>query len=582
MIRKRIFEHKNFWILVFSLLFLSCFFFAGFPRTANADSDIISNDYLTCNLSESTESGGFRTDYISTTDTAILYNEYLPWGVVFYLNNADMSVQTNVSIDIKQFSENILTVELDDLVSSKYSFDNTSNTVTHSDGYWKIQIKNNYPYFKFEVSVNLSYIGLKDYEVSVNFCPEICGNNLLEIEHYTTAFPTVLASYSYYKSDKDGNLTWVSEIIEIPSDKVQDMATVASLLSYDVTSVPDMPVLGWIYKGGEDSGIYYYEASYSNLVSRFYYLENLGDTTFAIEKEFTRNVEYTLQGDIPYVPVELVEVDDVLISDFIGWEYVGTENNENIFRARYTSLAFRAYDSKGNAFDYDVGLSNFDEYYTKMYYGSTTHTKTAVWEYFEETLPYDVADYGVTSRDLYGYFFFSSIPKNYGISELIAQFTNTTWDGLIMMDSYSASYYTGTAWNILLGRGTQWARYRDWYERQTGINLEQYWSWFQKSWGNKAEVYHYYFYGDCTTSEIYIGRNGAKDYNDDTSRFDKVVQSVKDKLNDLANKGKDILEILFYVVMAILGLIVLMYVLRFIVWIFSGFKKSVEKSRKSK
>ena len=142
MIRKRIFEHKKLWVSVFSFFLLLCVLIVGLPKTANADSDIISNEYMVCDLGESVEDGGFRTDYISTTDTAVLNNEYLPWSIVFYLNNADMSVQTNVSIDIKQFSENILTVELDDLVSSKYSFDSMSNTVTHSDGYWKIRIKN--------------------------------------------------------------------------------------------------------------------------------------------------------------------------------------------------------------------------------------------------------------------------------------------------------------------------------------------------------------------------------------------------------------------------------------------------------
>lgn len=83
------------------------------------------------------------------------------------------------------------------------------------------------------------------------------------------------------------------------------------------------------------------------------------------------------------------------------------------------------------------------------------------------------------------------------------------------MDAYSATYYRGTAWNLIF-HGNTWTPYVEWYERQTGVNLEDYWGWFQQSWGNKAETYHYYFYADCTTSEIYIGRNGATDYNDDT------------------------------------------------------------------
>lgn len=548
--------------------------FCSFSQNAFAASEIYSNEYLTCNAADTAVSGDYRTDYITTTDEAALFNEYLPWSVVFYLTDADGLIATNVAVSVKQFSDSKLSLSLNSAVSPKYSLDSNSGTVSHSDGLWSIQFINSYPYLKFAVKVNKSL--LSDYEISINFCPELCGNNLLKIPHFETAFPTVLAEYRYYKTNGD-SLIWTSEIISVPSDKVQDMATIASLLSYNVMSNPDLPVLGWIYKGGSASGVPVYEASYSNLVSKFYYLENLGNTTFAVEKEFTRNVNYSVKNGKPYVSPDLVVVDNVLISDFIGWEFVGVKNNENVFRAKYTALSFRAFDSKGTYFDYDVGLTNFNEYFTKMYYDATTHTKEEVWAYFENTLPYSVSDYNVTSDDIYGYFFYSSIPKSYGVSELIAQFTNTTWDGLIMMDAYSATYYRGTAWNLIF-HGNTWTPYVEWYERQTGVNLEDYWGWFQQSWGNKAETYHYYFYADCTTSEIYIGRNGATDYNDDTSRVEKAYEALKDKIKNIVNKGKDVLKIIGYIAAAVAGIILIVLIVRFISWVFNGFKKTSKKN----
>ena len=311
----------------------------------------------------------------------------------------------------------------------------------------------------------------------------------------------------------------------------------------------------------------------------FSYLENLGDTTFATEKTATLDTvgqydddRFLVFSDLPFSP------DNVLISDFLGWEYIYTSNDIHYVRALYSSLNFRAYDSKGNGFDYNISLTNFDAYYTNMYYNETTYSKTQVWEFFQSTLPYDIKDYDVLSSDeLYGYFFFSSIPEVYGLSELIAQFTNTTWDGLIMLDAYDTTYYRGTIFNLIV-HGDTWTPYVNWYEMKTGINLEDYWGAFQMSWGKTATTYHYYFYADCTTSEIYIGRNGATDYNDDTSRVEKAYEALKDKIKNIVNKGKDVLKIIGYIAAAVAGIILIVLIVRFISWVFNGFKKTSKKN----
>ena len=310
----------------------------------------------------------------------------------------------------------------------------------------------------------------------------------------------------------------------------------------------------------------------------FSYLKNLGDTTFAIEQNYVLDTvgkydsdhHYLVFSDLPFSP------DNVLVSDFIGWEYIYSSNDEHYVRALYSSLNFRAYDSKGASYDYNVSLTNFDAYYTNMYYDETTYTKAQVWEFFQSSLPYDITDYDVQSSDeLYGYFFFSSIPQRFAVSELITMFSNTTWDGLLMLDAYTVCYLNSWDW-VTFGKNS-FDKYVSWYKDKTAVDITKHFNFFEDNLTPYVNVCHYYFYADCTTSEMYIGRNGATDYNDDTSRFDKVVNEVKDKIKNVVESGKDILKIIGYVAAAIAGIILIVLIVRLISWVVNGLKKAVRK-----
>lgn len=306
-----------------------------------------------------------------------------------------------------------------------------------------------------------------------------------------------------------------------------------------------------IAKGIEDAGDlpkYANSAAYANIERvlgrsvekvKVRYLKNIQDTTNTknpkptpfcelVTEEVTVRVDDKKAGVITAEQIASalnVQGFNVMLSTCGDFEYNTTTKT---YDANYNSKAvyIKAFTVDGLNQDFFFGLETYRDFYSDLRSKGVINQDIYEYCFNKATSSYSQALSGKTDDELYAYWAYIPIPKTYSFNQAYKELfsTDKTFDGVIRNYNYEGTVDMDKYVQYLKGYG-----YTDvaifWYKLFSSLSGGI-------SDTSKAPCGHNLLLADGTTSEAFIGDNGAKDVTDD----DPLI------VNDAAKKAQEALD----------------------------------------